>query len=343
MSVPWTLLHGDALDVLAPLPAASVQCVVTSPPYYGLRNYNEAAQIGLEPTVVAYIDRLVAVFREVKRVLRDDGTLWLNVGDSYNAARDGGHPGGRRQWKPEQDKYVGRSGANVPGLKPKDLIGIPWRLAFALQDDGWTLRSDIIWAKNNPMPESVTDRPTRSHEYLFLFAKQPRYYYDAAAIAEPISAVSLARISQPTFGSQTGGPKDYANGINPNRSMRQALTNLARKQDAVGKRTYDGFNGRYVPVVERNKRSVWTISTQAFPESHFAVMPEKLVEPCILAGSRPGDTVLDPFVGSGTTCLVASRFNRRSIGIDLNADYLSMAERRLMGQPMAMPLAEALS
>jgi DNA modification methylase len=355
MSVPWTLLHGDALDVLATLPAASVQCCITSPPYLGLRDYGVAGQIGLEASPAEYVARLVAVFREVRRVLRDDGTLWLNVGDSYNAYNVNRGPsqsisaradvgradlGGLRRGTigpaTDSDRTVrgdtGRGqagqrdrglrelerGLTVACLKPKDLIGIPWRLAFALQGDGWYLRSDIIWHKPNPMPESVTDRPTRAHEYLFLLSKRATYYYDAAAIAEPQSASTLERFAIGQAPRKTGAPKHG----NPERLV---------KPDAV-------TGGVGILANGRNRRSVWAIPTQPYAEAHFATMPEKLVEPCILAGSRPGDTVLDPFVGSGTVCLVAARFNRRSIGIDISETYLAMAERRLMGQTMALPL-----
>jgi DNA modification methylase len=536
MTPPWTLLHGDALDMLATLPAASVQCVVTSPPYYGLRDYGTAGQIGLEASPAEYVARLVAVFREVRRVLRDDGTVWLNVGDSYGSGEVGRHDGynpTRTNGSGTKKPFGERNQRSRPsGFKPKDLIGIPWRLAFALQEpyytgrikaerdrvwlaamidaegcmfihkrkvgqnngqgyerksdtygsglevantseavvkrcleiagvgsicrqdkdrrqplfrwnlrtnecreivrevypylvakqhqarlligcpssgqnaeaahaamillhgggettvdfpapasmfeQGFYLRSDVIWNKLNPMPESVQDRCTRSHEYLFMLSKRATYFYDAAAIAEPGS--KLAGTSHP-FGNKVAAPRGVS-----------ALTGNMRP----------GVD--YIVSGTRNKRSVWTISTTGYAGAHFATMPEKLVEPCILAGTsergccaacgapwvrvverqtstaqrvggdanwhkanqsnhraggyydsqamttgwqpgcacQAGDpvpcVVLDPFVGSGTVPLVAARFNRRSIGIDLSAEYLRLAERRLMGQPMALPL-----
>jgi DNA modification methylase len=222
-------------------------------------------ELGLEPTPGLYVEHLVTVFREVKRVLRDDGTFWLNLGDSFNSPGPNNH---------NKSSYIGTtklagqpSTKRVSGLKPKDLMGIPWRVAFALQSDGWWLRSDIVWHKPNPMPESVTDRPTRSHEYLFLLAKSERYFYDSEAIKEPCADESIRRISEQTFDTQTGGDKDYGNGTNPNRSMRKTLENFARNP------------------LKRNKRDVWTIPTKPFPGSHFAVMPEALVEPCIKAGT----------------------------------------------------------
>ena len=318
------VLIGDALTMLRTLPDASVHCCVTSPPYFGLRDYGTATwvggdegcehkekngrndvdasslarraamygtgtdngskvsaiqyrhqcpkcgavrvdnQIGLEATPEQYVARLVDVFREVRRVLRRDGTLWLNVGDSY-AANRGYQVNGTKQTAGSQPD----NGASVPpGLKPKDLIGIPWRLAFALQADGWWLRSDVIWHKPNPMPESVTDRPTKAHEYLFLLAKAERYYYDAQAIAEPIQQSSIERIQQATFEQQTGGPKDYRNGINVNRSMRNTLENFANNTTGT-----------------RNRRSVWTVATEPTPYAHFATMPTALVEPCVMAGT----------------------------------------------------------
>ncbi len=295
-----TLRCGDCLDEIKKLPDRSVQCCVTSPPYFGLRDYGVDGQIGLEATPDEYVARMVAVFREVRRVLNDDGTLWLNLGDSYNAGRNGGHAGGKKQASLERHNGIERSGANVPDLKPKDLIGIPWRVAFALQSDGWWLRQDIIWHKPNPMPESVTDRCTKSHEYLFLLAKSERYHYDADAIKE-ISVKGNAN-------------SEFTKG-------KTAIYMLNRASNA--ERSDDG---------KRNRRSVWTVATKPCAEAHFAVMPEALVEPCVLAGSRPGDTVLDPFNGSGTTGIVAVRHGRHYVGIDLNRDYLKISERRLSAE-----------
>lgn len=251
---------GDCLAVLRTLPDGSVNCCVTSPPYFGLRDYGVAGQIGLEPTPDAFVARLVDVFREVKRVLRDDGTLWLNLGDSYNAGRDGGHAGGKKQASLGRHNGIQRSGANVPGLKPKDLIGIPWRVAFALQADGWWLRSDIIWHKPNPMPESVTDRPTSAHEHVFLLAKSERYFFDAEAVKEPVTTSSVSRLAQDVE-SQTGSIR--ANG--------GAKTNGPMR--AVG------------GSETRNIRNVWTISTKPFKGAHFATFPVDLAERCIKAGT----------------------------------------------------------
>jgi DNA modification methylase len=310
-----TTLHGDCREQLKTLPDASVQCVVTSPPYFGLRRYtDDPREIGQEKTPAEYVATMVAVFREVKRVLRDDGVLFLNLGDSYAGSWGNYAPGGiKNQQRPQTEdgkrwerKAYGDTTtlpatARVPGLPEKNLIGIPWRVAFALQDDGWILRSDIIWHKPNAMPESVQDRPTRAHEYIFLFSKSPRYFYDAAAIAEPVKQSSLDRINQPTFDEQTGGPKDYANGTNPNRSMRRTLENFAAKgrggknafrgqghfrDDENGPANRDGRDMRDVGAgMTRNRRTVWTVSTRPYSGAHYATFPEALIEPCILAGS----------------------------------------------------------
>jgi DNA modification methylase len=301
------VLHGDCLGVLRTLAPGSVRCCVTSPPYFGLRDYGVAGQIGMERTPEEYVARLVGVFRETRRVLADDGTLWLVLGDSY--ARELGK-GQHKPGDPGKQDYIITSGNGraasmcVPdGLKPKDLIGIPWRVAFALQADGWWLRSDIIWSKPNPMPESVTDRPTKAHEYVFLLSKAERYYYDAAAIAEDaIHAGRLVLASGP-------GAK---NGVGQHRETAAGFT---QHDTAVG------------PT--RNARTVWAIATQPFKGAHFAVMPSELARRCILAGSAPGDTVLDPFGGSGTVGAVAVEWQRNAVLIDLNADYCEMARRRI--------------
>ena len=252
--------------------------------------------LGLEPTIGLYVSHMVEVFREVRRVLRKDGTVWLNLGDAYNA----GTCAPRKRSADVNVGYWQNAGAMgdsrvlADGLKPKDLIGLPWRLAFALQADGWWLRSDIIWHKPNPMPESVTDRPTRAHEYVFLLSKSARYFYDADAIREPMAESSIARISQESFWEQTGGEKDHRNGVNPNRSARQSLENLAHKADRQRghSRRHAGFNDRWdgmskseQQAMGANKRTVWSIASQPFPGAHFATFPEKLVEPCILAGT----------------------------------------------------------
>lgn len=345
-----SLLIGDCRDVLPTLVDSSVQCVVTSPPYFGLRDYDVAGQIGLETTVEEYVSEIVAVFRRVRRVLTDDGTLWLNVGDSY-ASNAGQFQGtlseryyGHRPVDPKAHKRKGRVDKGIHNLPAKNLIGVPWRLAFALQADGWILRQDLIWSKPNPMPESVTDRCTKSHEYLFLFSKSPRYYYDAAAIAEPVTESTLARLSQPNLESQSGSDRvpGKTNGLfkaQPGKYAR-VPTGWDTKHDG------DQLRGRYengdqLPKEARlgnlrNKRSVWTICTRPFKEAHFATFPDQLVVPCILAGSREGDTVLDPFAGSGTTLGVALRLGRRAIGIELNPDYRPMIERRTAQQSLEM-------
>lgn len=262
------ILLGDAQEVLTRLPRNSVQCLVTSPPYWGLRDYGIDGQIGLEETLPGFIEKLIEVFRAAHRVLKDDGTLWLNIGDGYTS--------GNRGWRAPDKKNPARAMSTRPntpdGLKPKDLLGIPWRLAFALQEAGWYLRADIVWNKPNAMPESVKDRPTRSHEYLFMLTKNEQYYFDQEAIAE------------------------------------------------------DRFDGRG----KRNKRSVWDVNTEAFKDAHFATFPPKLIEPCILASSREGDYVLDPFFGAGTVGLVCERLRRNYVGIELHPEYVKLALRRLV-------------
>ncbi len=311
------IITGDALIELAKLPAESVHCCVTSPPYYGLRDYGVDAQLGLEPTPDAYVAAMVSVFREVRRVLRADGTLWLNIGDSYAAVNRGENARprsetlvGMQAGSPHSDIPTRReviAGQKSSGIKPKDLIGIPWMLAFALRADSWYLRQDIIWAKPNPMPESVGDRCTKAHEYLFLLSKSQRYYFDAAAIAEP----SI------TPGLKVGGI---------GQSWHDHQDDLMRGD----RKTAPGTNGQHQAFAGgRNKRSVWTIATAPYAEAHFATFPPALVEPCILAGCPAGGTVLDPFLGSGTTALVADRLGRSAIGIELNPAYAAMARRRI--------------
>lgn len=290
------IVLGDCRARLAEIPDASVHCCVTSPPYFGLRDYGHAGQIGLEATPADFVAEMVEVFREVRRVLRDDGTLWLNLGDSYNA-----QPGQRKvtdQPGAKQATSAGSIGApsrSVESLKPKDLIGIPWRVAFALQADGWYLRQDIIWSKPNPMPESVNDRCTKAHEYVFLLSKSARYHFDAAAIAEVGGG-----------GGRFNGSPTYAAGD---------------RQDA-GRRDES-------QVDTRNKRSVWHVATQGYTGAHFATYPPELIEPCILAGCPKGGTVLDPFGGAGTTGLVADRLGRNAVLIELNPEYADIARRRL--------------
>jgi DNA modification methylase len=374
----WTLRCGSAREVLKTLPSASVQCCVTSPPYWGLRDYGVSGQAGIEPTPDAYVAALVAVFEEVRRVLCDDGSVWLNLGDSYAGS-----------WGAQSREHAGEHGPNVsalsanqikaarrstrtgslartPGLKPKDLVGIPWRVAFALQAAGWWLRSDIIWAKPNCMPESVKDRPTRAHEYVFLLTKSARYAYYPEAIRKPFSQAMLDQLAQ---GYDGQAMKDYkAHGVqNPSDVKSHILQRARDKQRGHGRR-HAGFNDRWEPMISEqrikrkselaaanipgqsahgytrrddglssmglaglgaNARSVWMISTEASPYEHFAVMPKALARRCVLAGSTPGDMVLDPFAGMATTGVVALEEGRSFIGIELSETYHATARQRL--------------
>jgi DNA modification methylase len=333
-----TILCGDCRDVLRELPAASVHCVVTSPPYWGLRDYGTVGQIGLEPVPDAYVATMVEVFREVRRVLRKDGTLWLNLGDSY--AGGGGFCATAPSTATSKSGKYGTAGAAmksvgfVVGLKAKDLCGIPWRVAFALQADGWYLRQDIIWSKPNPMPESVTDRCTKAHEYLFLMAKSERYYFDQEAISEPITQSTVERLSQPTLEQQEGSWRVPGKTNGP---MKAVLPKRAARGKALTSPRQDGSpwnenGGRgFFPNADltRNKRSVWEVTTQPFSEAHFATFPPALIEPCILAGCPKDGTVLDPFGGAGTTGLVADRLQRNAVLIELNPQYVAMTRRRI--------------
>lgn len=322
---------GDVRDGLRAFAAAGIraQTCVTSPPYWGLRDYGVPGQLGLEPTIGEYVAGMVEVFALVRDVLAEDGTLWLNLGDSYagpwgaqSREHAGKHAPNVSALSANQVKAAGirESGtgslARTPGLKAKDLCGIPWRVAFALQADGWYLRSDIIWAKPNPMPESVTDRPTKSHEYLFLLAQSERYYFDAASIREDGSAESGERYAYAFGGGMAG------------RASRETSDNgLDRRTVPIGYREYDG---------KRNKRSVWTVPTSRYADAHFATFPPALIEPCILAGSRPGDIVLDPFLGSGTTAQVAQDMGRRWIGCELNPEYINLQRKRTAQTGLAL-------
>lgn len=303
-----SILQGDCIEQMRTLQDNSVQCCVTSPPYFGLRDYGVDGQIGLEQTPDEYVKRLVDVFREVRRVLHNDGTLWLNLGDSYAA---------NRTYQVHNTlgakEHTYSKGQRVPdGLKPKDLIGIPWRVAFALQSDGWYLRQDIIWHKPNPMPESVRDRCTKAHEYVFLLSKSERYFYDAEAIAE-------ASIYAPGCGQEEAAKGSF-NGKYSN--------SAARRNDEAFRAIRE----------TRNKRSVWKIASEPYPEAHFATFPTELPRICILAGSRPGDTILDPFNGSGTTGQVALELGRRYIGCELNPEYVALTNKRLSKVTIGMPL-----
>jgi DNA modification methylase len=365
-SMKFELHHGDCLKLLASMPERSIDCCVTSPPYFGLRDYGTAeweggdpgcdhsvggqvqdnkapvaivfgvrpgcdaskckkcgavrvdSQIGLEPTPGEFVAKLVAVFREVRRVLRDDGTLWLNLGDSYASGKGTCYnPGGGDSSLGKERKRAGahplnrgnKSDLTAQGLKPKDLIGIPWRVAFALQADGWYLRQDIIWHKPNPMPESVKDRCTKAHEYVFLLSKSARYYFDNESIKEPCSEATHERAKYRWKRAQNGGgSKESMQGHN-----------------------YDNDFGDMAVDLEKgkNKRSVWTVNTKPYKGAHFATFPPALIEPCVLAGSRKGGVVLDPFNGSGTTGEVAILNGRRYVGIELNAAYIKLAETRI--------------
>ncbi|RWU16260.1 DNA-methyltransferase [Xanthomonas phaseoli] len=319
---------GDCLNILPILDNASVQTCITSPPYYGLRDYGMAGQIGLEETPAAYVARLVAVFAEVRRVLRDDGTLWLNLGDSYAAGGRGG--GGSFMAERADAAWSGRGEAtgwrSAPaGLKHKDLVGIPWRVAFALQEAGWYLRQDIIWAKPNPMPESVGDRCTKAHEYLFLLSKSPRYYFDQGAIREQATGSAIkadgTRSRRDSF-ARAGAVAHHV---------------LPGQQAAQHRETRDG---EAFDIDTRNKRSVWTVATKPFREAHFATFPEQLIEPCVLAGAPAGGVVLDPFMGAGTTAVVAERLGRRWLGVELNPEYADIAQERLRGISAGLPLGD---
>lgn len=382
----YEVRHGNAAVVLREMPADSVHCCVTSPPYWGLRDYGLPPTkwgdgwvgcLGLEPTPDLFVAHMVEVFAEVRRVLRPDGTCWVNLGDCYasGAGKVGESPGGGEQgarWRGDVDRirddkrgYRGDRLANgrgehsgevqrkktratrdgshagkhtgmaalgpmtqpnrmpTPGLKPKDLVGIPWRVAFALQATGWWLRADIIWAKPNPMPESVRDRPTKSHEYLFLLSKSEKYFYDSAAVREDCVSGDISGAG-PEYQPPGGGP--------PHKGLRNRAGNKVRTYGDERGRTGSHL-GAGVPWEDsdgkRNRRSVWTVATRPFPEAHFATFPPDLVEPCILAGSPTGGVVLDPFNGSGTTGAVALARGRSYVGIELNPTYVAMSERRL--------------
>jgi DNA modification methylase len=298
------IIIGDVRTAMQSIPDQSVQTCVTSPPYWGLRDYGEGDQIGLEETPEQYVDQMVQVFKEVWRVLKDDGTLWLNIGDSYAGNMSRASNNGRAGFGSEREGVFSRM---PDGLKPKDLVGIPWRLAFALQADGWYLRQDIIWAKPNPMPESVTDRCTKSHEYVFLMSKSRQYFYDHEAIKEP----SIRSGESQVFGGNKGAKSVFD------------------KDDPNFRNGSEQWGRTVVTNETRNKRDVWTVATKPYKGAHFAVMPEALVEPCILAGSAAGDTVLDPFTGSGTVGMVALRHNRNFVGTELNPEYAELAVNRI--------------
>jgi len=317
------IYNEDCLTFLKSLPDNYVNCCVTSPPYYGLRDYGVDGQIGLEETPEAYVEKMVAVFREVRRVLKDDGIMWLNLGDSYwgsGTGKDKSWENGKNLNSLEAKSKRGLSAAMGDNatkrsgyhneIKPKDLIGIPWMVAFAIRADGWYLRQDIIWHKPNPMPESVTDRCTKAHEYIFLMSKSARYYYDADAIKE--RSLEVKDYSKTHKDGNKRNPSHLVNGFRPRESP--AIYEMA------------------------NKRSVWVVNTHSYTEAHFATFPEDLIVPCIKAGCPEGGIVLDPFMGAGTTALVAYKLNRNYIGSEINPDYCKIAEKRLLPHKMQQKL-----
>lgn len=326
------VFFGDALDGLKLLADESIDTCVTSPPYYKLRDYGVSGQIGLEETPEQYIERLVQVFREVRRVLKNNGTLWVNIGDSYSVSGKGSanYPDNAKKYKQGTNRgsvIKPLQVTKVNGLKPKNLIGIPWMLAFALRDDGWYLRQDIIWAKPNPMPESVKDRCTKSHEYIFLFSKSSQYYFDDEAIAEPVKESTLKRLAQPNIENQKGSyTPSKANGAMKAAAPRYGGKKYTENPD-VFYRTKSSHIYDYRP--KRKKRDVWTVSTQPYKGAHFATFPEALITPCILAGTKEGGTVLDPFCGTGTALMVANKFGRNAIGIELNEEYEQLIKARV--------------
>jgi len=364
------IIQGDCRLELRKLPSESVHCCVTSPPYWGLRDYKHNCQIGLEKTPDKYVTEMIAIFAEVRRILRDDGTLWLNLGDSYNAYKGGAGPssslshGSQTTERPKLPTGYGlrvknmatKNASNrasdfaaphrsaVRGRKPKDLIGIPWLVAFNLQADGWYLRQDIIWHKPNPMPESVTDRCTKAHEYIFLLSKSERYYFNQAAILEPVAAASIERLSQSSLEQQAGS--DRVPGKTNGRMKAVSRSgNTARKPASargVPVDTEGQTNGAVAGSVpweglKRNKRSVWTVTTKPYNAAHFATFPTDLIQPCILAGCPEGGMVLDPFLGSGTTAVVAQKNGCNCIGIELNSDYVKLAKRRIAQGSLICP------
>ncbi len=322
-----TIICGDSLGVLKTLDDESVQCCITSPPYFGLRDYGMPGQIGLEETPEEFVESLVKLFREVRRVLKKDGTLWLNLGDSYAGSGKGiGSDHGKAVFS---DDEIPKTDWKSSGLKAKDLIGIPWRVAFALQADGWWLRQDIIWSKKNCMPESVTDRCTKNHEYIFLLAKSSKYYFDSESIKEKSErdwSTAGGNLIGKGVHKQGGKYKDLGQG---------------RNYGGAGS-SFQGHSGNYkadgtlIGGEFRNKRSVWEVSTKPFKEAHFATFPEDLISPMVLAGCPEGGLILDPFMGAGTTALVCKKLRRNWLGVELNPEYIKIAEKRLDSIPYPM-------
>jgi DNA modification methylase len=311
------IIHGDCLAILKTLPTESVHCVVTSPPYWGLRDYGVDGQIGLEGSLAEHIDMLVAVFDETRRVLRKDGTLWLNYGDAYASAPNGRSAADTKTAGNDDRTFRDKPCSTIGGvLKAKDRMLLPARVAIALQESGWWVRDEIIWHKPNPMPISVRDRTTPAHEMMYMLSKSARYYYDQEAIKEPIAAASKKRYAQETLNTQMGGFKQdqYESGITGQRSRSRRPAEILKT--LAGSET-------------RNRRSVWSIGTKPFAEAHFATFPPDLIRPCIIAGCPEGGTVLDPFFGAGTTGLVALELGRHCIGIELSEPYIEIARKRL--------------
>jgi DNA modification methylase len=319
------IYEGDCLEVLKTFPDGCVNCCITSPPYYGLRDYGNPDQIGLEETPELYVNKLVQVFEQVKRVLKADGTLWLNIGDSYASNTKGTGGATKKQLTNSGSRFIPIKINH--GVKEKDLIGIPWLVAFALRSNGWYLRQDIIWHKPNPMPESVTDRCTKSHEYIFLLSKSSKYYYDAESIRQPITDSSIERLQQDIEGQAGSNRVPYkTNGTMKAIAHKSAITPGQAPQGKALKR----MSGEGDPIYyNANKRSVWTVNSYPYADAHFATFPERLITDCIKAGCPENGIVLDPFIGAGTTGLVASKLNRNFIGIELNPDYIKIAENRL--------------
>jgi DNA modification methylase len=335
MSQSFEIRQGDALEVLRTMPAESVHCCVTSPPYWGLRDYGMPEQIGLEATPEGYVAHLIEVFREVRRILKADGTLWLNLGDSYANTGGSGKNNSKLRAGRSYQQHNPRIGSPPEELRPKDLVGIPWRTAFALQEDGWWLRSDIIWSKPAPMPESVTDRPTRSHEYVFLLAKSQKYFYDHKAIKEPLvcshpSGNGYKRDSRLTYSDKSGARGNDEQWM-PQMQRKPAGWDTGAGSHGTIHRDGRALNVEYTEVTSglRNKRDVWTLKSSPTPDAHFATFPLELPETCILAGTAADGLVLDPFCGAGTTGLAALKHGRRFLGIELNPEYIRIAERRL--------------
>jgi DNA modification methylase len=343
---------GDCLEVLRRMPDGMAHTCVTSPPYYGLRDYGHPDQIGLEASPDEFVGKLVEVFREVRRVLRDDGTAWVNMGDTYAQGGRGqegatctldGNTGRNRD---AAHAALGMLGGRIsgPGLKTKDLIGVPWMLAFALRADGWYLRQDIVWSKPNPMPESVRDRCTKAHEYIFLLSKSDRYYFDQGAIAERVAEASVARLAQDVE-HQAGSDRVPGKTNGPMKAVARRNSFARTTKDSAGEHGQKPqFRQDREPVAyegRRNKRSVWTVSTKPYRGAHFATFPPDLIEPCILAGAPGGGIVLDPFFGSGTTGQVSQALGRQFVGIELNTDYKALQDERLRQPALMLEGAEA--